>query len=86
MAALGKILAWKISSERFVGHFGMLSCFVAGVGILVIGLNKLATFALTEIEAFFGILLVVSVGLQLIGVGLLLEVLTPKRENPAPPG
>lgn len=72
MKALGKILAWKMSNERLDTHVAMLACILGGLGIMAIGFRKLATLPVSDTEAFFGVLLVLTVSLQLICLGLLL--------------
>ena len=62
MKLLRRILTYPFGTQSSDGGPLPLACYLAGVAILVLGMRKLTTLALTEAELFFGILLVLVAG------------------------
>ena len=71
MNLLHRIFAHRFGSKSSNGGPLPLACYLAGVAILVLGMRKLTTLALTEAELFFGILLVLVAGMCMVSIGLL---------------
>jgi len=76
MKAMRKLLGFRFSTEKLDGHFAQLTFFLVGLMILSIGFHKLTTLTLNPTEAFFGILLVLILGTQCIGLGSLILLLS----------
>lgn len=52
-----------------------IACHAAGVAVMVLGLRKLPEVATSERDIFFGVVMVMTLGLLMIVVGMLVEVL-----------
>ncbi len=73
MTAL-KLLNQAISSDRFDAQLGQRVAFGVSLLVLILGLFKVTSMALTEYELFSGILLVGAVSLLCAILGLLLPI------------
>lgn len=56
------------------GLFVQLGCYFAGIAIMVMGLRRLPEIATSERDIFFGVLLVMTLGLLMVLFGLVLQV------------
>jgi hypothetical protein len=66
-----RVMASRLSSERFDARIAMPLIWGVGLLILVLGTYKVASFPLSESELFFGLLLVLILCLQTIMAGIL---------------
>jgi hypothetical protein len=69
----------RISTEKFDVESGRIASFGVALLVLALGMFKLASLRLTEVEVFFGILLVLAVAMQAVIIGLLLKNQDGKR-------
>ena len=76
-----RTLGRKISSDRFDAGMGQLACWAASILVLGLGFLKLASLPLTETELFFGLLLVLAVGLLCVNLGMLVRVENSTRKQ-----
>ncbi len=61
-----------LTSSRADAKWGQIACWLASGMVLVLGMLKLTELPLTETEFFFGVLLVLTVGLLGVLIGLVL--------------
>ncbi|MBL9123958.1 MAG: hypothetical protein JNG90_10030 [Planctomycetaceae bacterium] len=61
----------RISTEKFDVASGRITSFGGAILVLVLGMFNLASLPLTEVEVFFGVLLVLAVTMQGVIIGLL---------------
>ena len=64
----------RLTSDRVDAHLGQIACWPAATGILVLHLLRLPSLHLSEVELFFGVLLVIAVTLQAVILGMLLPI------------
>jgi uncharacterized membrane protein len=64
----------KITSEAFDAQSGQVVSWLVSILVLILGFLKLTSFQLTEVQLFFGILLLLAVVLLGVILGLLLPV------------
>lgn len=69
-----RTLGRKLSPEGFDVSMGQFACWVVAILVLSLGFIKLGSMSLTETELFFGLLLVVTVGLLCVCLGFLLRI------------
>ena len=69
-----RTLGRKLSSDRFDVSMGQLASWVGAILVLSLGFLKLGSLSLTETELFFGLLLVLTVGLLCVCLGFLLRI------------
>ena len=75
MQIIKRLLGWQISSQGLDTRIGQAVFFAGGFLILVLGILKLTSMELTQVELFFGVMLVVALFLLCIALGLLLELM-----------
>lgn len=75
MQIIKRLLGWQISSRGLDTRIGQAVLFAVGFLILVFGILKLTSMKLTQLELFFGVMLVVTLFLLCIALGLLLELI-----------
>ena len=79
-------LAWifgrKITSPGVDAGMGQLACWVGSILVLGLGFLKLGSLPLTETELFFGLLLVLAVGLLGVNLGMLVRIENNTRRLP----
>ena len=71
MESIKRLMVARVSSTRFDEQLGAWIGCLCGVATLLLGILKLTRLPLNETELFFGILLVVAVSSQMIGLGIL---------------
>ena len=76
-----RTLGRKISSDGFDAGMGQLACWAVSILVLGLGFLKLASLPLTETELFFGLLLVLAVGLLGVNLGMLLRIENNTRQK-----
>jgi hypothetical protein len=80
---LCRALNRRLSTSRFDANLGRIVAFAWAAAMLPLGLLKLMSLRLTEVELYFGILLVMTVALLAVVIGLLLGIQASKP-NSAP--
>ncbi len=65
----------RISRESVDSGIAQFICYLAGIGILVLGFWKLTRMPVTETELFFGVLLVLLTAVVMIAIGLLMHLI-----------
>jgi hypothetical protein len=80
---LFRALNRRLSTARFDANLGRIVAFAWAAVMLPLGLLKLMSLRLTEVELYFGILLVMTVALLAVVIGLLLGIQASKP-NSAP--
>jgi hypothetical protein len=75
--------AWghKFSSDGFDAALGQYACWSASILILGLGFLKLSSLTLSETELFFGLLLVLAVGLLGVTLGMLVRIENNARQQ-----
>ncbi|MEX0939041.1 MAG: hypothetical protein WDZ59_14355 [Pirellulales bacterium] len=63
-----------LTSQAFDVRMAQLSCWLAAGMVLVLGFFKLTQLPLNETEWFFGVLLVLTVGLLATLIGMVLPI------------
>ena len=71
---LAQLLGNKLSTPEFDTNMGTIACWVAALLVLVLGFLKLASLPVSETQLFFGLLLVLTVGLLGICLGFLIQI------------
>lgn len=74
MKTLIRIMTKTISPDHVDASIASLVSYAAALGILVLGVLKLAALGLEEAQLFFGLLLVLAIMMQFIIAGLVLDV------------
>lgn len=57
--------------------WGQIACWLASITVLVLGMFKLTELPLSEVELFFGVLLVGTVAMLGVLIGLVLPLAVP---------
>ena len=71
MQSIKRMLGFRLSSETFAGNVACIACSAGGLLTIVLGIRKLNTLVLTDKEIFFGVLLVLTLGLLIAVVGMI---------------
>jgi predicted membrane protein len=76
MEAMHRILSYRLTTRDKAGRLAQMACYIAAIATLAMGFYKLNTLAagLSEAELFFGILLVLALGLLMICLGTLTRI------------
>ena len=76
MEAMHRMLTYRLTTRDRAGRMAQMACYFAGVLLLCLGFYKLNTMAsaLSEIELFYGILLILAVALLMICLGTLTRI------------
>ncbi len=61
MSKVRRLLALRLATDLLAAKVAQVAGYIVSLGVLVIATRKLATLPLTEVELFFGILLVLAV-------------------------
>jgi hypothetical protein len=71
MQVLRKVLVRSLTAEAIDARCAQFALYAGAVGIILVGMQKLGTLAMTEAERFLGVLLVLAVGLLMVVLGTL---------------
>ena len=75
MKVLIRLLNQQVSCESVDGWVAQIVCYLAGVGVMILGFWKLTRLSVTEVELFLGALLVLLVAVVMIAIGLLMHLI-----------
>jgi hypothetical protein len=81
MTRIKQILMCQIGSDRLETTVLPVLIYLAALVFLVLAMNKLSTLTLSETESFFGILLVLAVGLLMVAVGMMTQLLATLKKT-----
>jgi hypothetical protein len=71
----------RIGSDRLETTVLPVLIYLAALVFLVLAMNKLSTLTLSESESFFGILLVLVVGLLMVAIGMMTQLLASLKKT-----
>ena len=74
MNAILGFLNRRLGSDLWAAKVAQVVCYIVAVGVLVLAIFKLGRLPLTEVELFFGILLILAVFLLMICGGTLVRI------------
>lgn len=63
-----------MTSQAFDAKVAQIAAWGAAIAVLVLGFQKLCRLPLTETELFFGVVLVMTLGLMMTLIGLVLPL------------
>ena len=72
MDSAKRLFSAQLSSETADLRFGQIVCIATALAVLCLGLWKLIHLDLTEVEVFFGLLLIFCISVLLVILGQLL--------------
>ena len=74
MSKILRLMCRRFTSDALDARVGQFVCWVGAVLVLMLGFYKLLRLSLTEVELFFGLLLVSAVSLLCVLIGLVLPI------------
>ena len=76
-----RMMTRPLTSTHTDAKWGQIACWLASGLVLVLGMYKLTDLPLTETEFFFGVLLVLAVGLLGVLIGLVLPLAAARDDD-----
>lgn len=74
MSKISSLMSRRFTSDALDARVGQFVCWVGAVLVLMLGFYKLLRLPLTEVELFFGLLLVSAVSLLCVLIGLVIPI------------
>ena len=74
MNVIRQLLGHELTSDLFAAKFAQFASYAGAIGFLVLAVMKMSKLPLTEVQFFFGLLLILTVTLLMICGGTLARI------------